>query len=575
MNTASTSALSCKRCATSLGTGARFCPACGTDNAPATLPPDATAVISTRTPETVAADHVFALLHEATLGDYDLYGELGRGGMAAVYLALDLQLNRKVAIKTMLPELIAQDGMIARFRREAQTAAGLSHPHIIQIYSVKTTPNLVYFVMKYIEGRSLESVIVENRQLDVELTRVILKQVGGALAFAHRKNVVHRDVKPANVMIDEDGWAIVTDFGIAKVHDAQHLTVTGTAIGTPHYMAPELFHDAPVTGASDQYALGIMAFEMLTGQKPFDATSYAAIITKHLVEPPPDLHVLRPDVPAPMVDAINRMLAKEPAERFPDLDAAVAALGQSKASDGDVVRTVMISIAKQGASKQPRMSVPLSPVPAGRSPAPTVQENAPAKTGSRTKLWMSGVGAVVAAVGIGAAVVLMRPSASPASTGQSQATPPQSNTLPAAASGQADAGNKVNSSAPPPTNANPPAVARADSSPTAPKEPKKKPAATGTQTPSLAAAATAVVPAAPVGTGGSAAVLISSFTPGAALYVGNTMKAAVKGYTTVSVPAGPIHLSLRAPTCKQWDSTLTARASDTITVGRKSLECTP
>src|SRR5688572_16027492 len=158
---------------------------------------------------TESADSLAQLLTSATIGDYDIYGELGRGGMAAVYLALDLSLNRKVAIKTMLPDLVVKTDMVERFKREAQTAAGLNHPHIIQIYSVKQTQEMVYFVMKFIEGRSLESIINEQGPLSIGLTQLILNQVASALAYAHRKGVVHRDVKPANIMIDEDGWAIV------------------------------------------------------------------------------------------------------------------------------------------------------------------------------------------------------------------------------------------------------------------------------------------------------------------------------------------------------------------------------
>src|SRR5438552_8632232 len=194
--------------------------------------------------------------------------------------------------------------------------------------------------MKYIEGRSLESVIIERGQLDVDLTRVILSQVGGALAFAHRKGVVHRDMKPANIMIDEDGWAIVTDFGIAKVQEAQNLTATGTAIGTPHYMSPEQFHNKAVTGQSDQYSLGVVAYEMLLGKKPFDGATYAEIITQHLFEAVPDLRQVNPEVPEHMRDALKKMMAKDPADRFPDLDTAIHSFGAPASQKaGDAPRT--------------------------------------------------------------------------------------------------------------------------------------------------------------------------------------------------------------------------------------------
>ena len=375
MNTQST-IRACPKCSTGIPSDSKFCPSCGTAVSGifsgGGSPLDGTAVLAVE-----QVDTLFPILQDATLGDYDIYGELGRGGMAAVYLALDLSLNRKVAIKTMLPDLVSKTGMVDRFKREAQTAAALSHPHIIQIFSVKQTKNLVYFVMKYIEGRSLESVIIERGKLEVDLARVILSQVGGALAFAHRKGVVHRDMKPANIMLEEDGWAIVTDFGIAKVQEAQNLTATGTAIGTPHYMSPEQFHNKAVTGCSDQYSLGIVAYEMLTGRKPFDGATYAEIITQHLFEAPPDLRAVRPDIPANVAETIMRMMAKDASARFADLDAAVAALGAATTTQGEKARTQMIQLAKGGPERKVRMSVPMSPIPAQRrAPEPTVVEEA-------------------------------------------------------------------------------------------------------------------------------------------------------------------------------------------------------
>jgi serine/threonine protein kinase len=311
-------------------------------------------------------DTVLPLLQEATSGEYEILGELGRGGMAIVYAANDLSLNRKVAIKTMLPELIGKQVMVQRFKREAQMAAGLSHPHIVQIHSVKETKKIVYFVMKYIEGRSLGSIIEERGALDLDMARLIMQQSGSALSFAHHRGVIHRDVKPANIMIDENGWAVMTDFGIAKSGESNQLTATGTTLGTPHYMAPEQFNDAPATGASDQYALGIVAYEALSGKKPFDGKTFAEIITQHLFKEPPDIRTARPDLPESAATAIVRMLAKEPTARFPDLDAAVAALGQPDSAKLDVTRSQLTGIARSGQQRKLRLSVPMSPVPATR-----------------------------------------------------------------------------------------------------------------------------------------------------------------------------------------------------------------
>ena len=323
------------------------------------------------------------LIQEATAGDYEILGELGRGGMAAVYLARDLSLNRHVAIKTMLPELIGRQQMVQRFKREAQMAAGLSHPHIVPIHSVKQTDRIVYFVMKFIEGRDLDALIEQGGRLDVDIARLILQHAGSALAFAHHRGIVHRDVKPANIMIDENGWAVMTDFGIAKADDGHNLTATGTAVGSPHYMAPEQFHNQPLTAAADQYALGVVAYEMLTGRKPFDGNTLAEIIKQHLFNQPPDIKTDRPDLPESVSTAIARMLAKEPSGRFADLDAAVAALGAPDPSRLDEARARLMSFARSAPARAPRLSAPLSPVPTPRPAAPTTRVPTGPQVGKR------------------------------------------------------------------------------------------------------------------------------------------------------------------------------------------------
>ncbi|HEU4996390.1 MAG TPA: protein kinase [Gemmatimonadaceae bacterium] len=366
-------------------------------------------------------DTLLPQLQEATTGEYEIIGELGRGGMAAVYLARDISLNRKVAIKTMLPELTGKHDMVMRFKREAQMAAGLSHPHIVQIHSVKQTNRIVYFVMKFIEGRGLDSIISEHGALDVDMTRLVLQQAASALSFAHHRGVIHRDVKPANIMIDENGWAVMTDFGIAKIDDGNNLTATGQAVGTPHYMAPEQFHNKPLTASADQYSLGVVVYEMLTGRKPFDGSTLAEIITQHLFNPAPDIRKDRPDLPATVSDAVARMLAKEPLGRFPDLDAAIAVLGAPDPNTVEATRGRLMSLARINPNRKVGLSVPMSPVPATRpsartavvpgASAPVSEERAPrvsqppvasavapARKGSRKLIWISAV-VVLLAVG--------------------------------------------------------------------------------------------------------------------------------------------------------------------------------
>jgi len=186
-----------------------------------------------------AAQELLERLRKATLGTYDIHSELGRGGMATVYLAHEISLDRKVAIKVMSPAMLHGAGMVERFKREARTAAGLSHPNIIPIYAVHEIDGLLFCVIKLVEGTPLDTVMRELGQLPVPMVHGILAQVGGALGYAHRHGVVHRDIKPGNILIDDEGWAVVTDFGIAKVTESEGLTSTGMAIGTPTYMSPE------------------------------------------------------------------------------------------------------------------------------------------------------------------------------------------------------------------------------------------------------------------------------------------------------------------------------------------------
>ena len=357
-----TATLMCPRCAQPYTAGTRFCGHCGTDIQAAA----AQAATATDVPR----DEVLQTLIETVIGEYDVYGLLGRGGMASVYLALDLALNRKVAIKVMSPALLHGDDAIARFKREAQTSAGLQHPNIIPIYAVKQTPKLVYFVMKYIEGRPLDSIIKEVGPLPVDMARTLLSQIASGLQFAHKKGVVHRDIKPANIMVDEEGQAIVTDFGIAKVAEAKGLTMTGATVGTPYYMSPEQYSGTNITGAADQYSLGIVAYEMLTGKTPFEGESIMTVMKGHLMDAPVPINVKRGDLPKNIAETIMRMLEKKPEERFPDLTEFVKALDARVLSDDNPVRTQMIQIVKTGMENRPRMSVPLSPIPLNKRPTP-------------------------------------------------------------------------------------------------------------------------------------------------------------------------------------------------------------
>lgn len=347
-------------------------------------------------------------LRDATIGEYEILSELGRGGMATVFLAHDISLDRKVAIKVMAPHLLEGDGMVERFKLEARTAAQLSHPHIIPIYAVKWTDTTIYFVMKFIEGRPLDDIIKKMAPLPVPMVKDILIKVGGALGYGHRREVVHRDIKPANIMIDEEGTPIVTDFGIAKVaNEGGGLTMTGTTIGTPSYMSPEQCEAKEVSGASDQYSLGVLAWEMLTGKLPFEGQSAVSTMYMHCHEPLPPLLDFRPDCPAEVMETVERMLAKDPKDRWPSLEAAIQKLGtESTMSYMDPVHSELVELVKQGDHREllARIQTPRSPIPVGRTGEATAA--APAQPKSKKGL---AAAAVIAAVLGGSALAVLQP----------------------------------------------------------------------------------------------------------------------------------------------------------------------
>jgi len=263
--------------------------------------------------------------------NYELDREIGRGGMGIVYLARDRRLKRQVAIKVLPPELAFRGEIRTRFLREAETAAQLSHPNIVPIYSVDEREGLVFFVMAFVDGDNLAVRLHRDGPLPFDDARRYLVEVGRALAFAHERGVVHRDIKPDNILINrEDGRVMVTDFGIARAvtdgADAR-LTATGMAIGTPAYMSPEQsMGEREVDGRSDLYSLGVVAYQMLTGELPFNASSTPALLVKHISEVPAPVQQRCPGVPVDLGRAVMLMLEKDPTNRFPSAASLVAAL---------------------------------------------------------------------------------------------------------------------------------------------------------------------------------------------------------------------------------------------------------
>lgn len=271
-------------------------------------------------------EELLAGVRRALATDYDVEREVGRGGMAVVFKAREKDLERTVALKVLPPDLAPVATVAERFKREARLAASLDHPNIIPVYRVGQTGGLLYMAMKYIDGRALDGLVASQGPLPLPVVLTVLRAAARAIAYAHEHGIVHRDIKGANILIDRNGRVVVSDFGIARAMESATLTATGLMIGTPHYMSPEQCAGKPAGAQSDQYSLGIVAYQLLTGVVPFDAESLPEILQQHCFTPPPDASVARPDSPAVLTAIVQRLLAKEPAQRFASTNDLVTAL---------------------------------------------------------------------------------------------------------------------------------------------------------------------------------------------------------------------------------------------------------
>ena len=270
----------------------------------------------------------FLALQQALVGRYSLELEIGRGGMGIVYLAHEVALDRPVALKLLLPQLAAQPTLRERFLREARTAAKLSHPNVVQIYAVDEVDDFVFLVMAYVEGETLGERIRNKGPLSSKEAVTALREVAWALAYAHAEGVVHRDVKPDNILLEKgNGRALVTDFGIA--HAGREPGVAGVAevLGAAEFMSPEQANGDELDARSDLYALGVTGFYALTGRLRFEGTTASAPLAPHLTQPAPPVASIAPEVPAVVAQAIDRCLRKSPADRFADGAALAEAMG--------------------------------------------------------------------------------------------------------------------------------------------------------------------------------------------------------------------------------------------------------
>lgn len=262
---------------------------------------------------------------------YRILELLGEGGMAFVFKAKDEQLERNVAIKTLKPIYISDSNFVSRFKREAQTAANLNHPNIVQIFDWGVEENEPYFVMEYVEGTTLSSVLAKNKRVNISDALYIGSQVSAALHEAHENNLVHRDIKPGNIMITPGGKIKVTDFGIVSIQDEDSdITKSGTILGTANYISPEQAQGLPVSKQSDLYSLGVVLYELISGKTPFDGDTPISIATKHLTEKPKPISELINDIPAGVEKIILKLLNKKQINRYKSAEDLRAALNQQK-----------------------------------------------------------------------------------------------------------------------------------------------------------------------------------------------------------------------------------------------------
>jgi serine/threonine-protein kinase len=338
---------------------------------------------------------------------YVIRRKLGSGGMADVYLAEDQELGRRVALKLLNERHAADDQFVERFRREAQSAAGLNHPNIVSIFDRGRAEGTYYIAMEFLDGRTLKELLVRNGPTPIPIAIDYARQILGALSFAHRNGIVHRDIKPHNIVVGGDGRLKVTDFGIAR-SGASQMTEAGSIVGTAQYLSPEQARGAPVDPRSDLYSLGIVLYEMLTGHVPFTGDTPVEIAMKHLSQVPEPPSKLRPDVPHDLDAVVMRALAKEPDLRYgsaEEMDADLARVARGVAVSPETDDAMTQVLAGVGASTaatmvtRPRAVAPPPAPPIYRPPTPYYDYEEPPR-GRSIWPWLLALGLIIAG-GIG------------------------------------------------------------------------------------------------------------------------------------------------------------------------------
>jgi serine/threonine protein kinase len=566
--------MNCPKCGTDLTPGSLFCNACG---AGVTDPGAATVMLITAEQQ----DQLLVQLRHDLAKDYEVEKELGRGGMAVVYRAHEIELRRTVALKVLPPGMGSSD-MAERFRREARMAAALDHPNIIPIYRVGQAAGTYYFAMKFVEGRAVDAIVEQQGALPVPVVLQILHATADALAFAHDRQTVHRDIKGANILVDRDGRVLVSDFGIARAAEEKTLTASGSVIGTPHFMSPEQCAGQKVGPQSDQYSLGVLAFQMLTGQVPFDAESVITIIQHHYFTPVPDILSVREGVPDALLAVVYRALAKDASQRYGSTREMVKALETvpSSAEDRAQSEELLRELARGEAIPRVRTGS-LPPLADARTigaamlagglptinTAPTISARspgkpAPAKSRSRKPL-VAAIALAVIALGAGGAYLALRgggtaapasgPTAAPSGPGAVPAQPASSQ-APAGQTARADSGGAPAAAALTPPVTTPPVSTKPTRRRT---EPRPQPAVRPQAEPAPA----------PTGTG----FLRLLTQPSNALIYLDGRKIGEGTVFDLEIPAGRRRLRITAPGYVTYDTTITVEAGVTVKVGTRSL----
>ena len=559
----------CAKCGAGVVAGSAFCAACG---ASVTDPGAATVLVATAEEQ----DQLLVQLRRDLAKDYEVERELGRGGMAVVYRAQEIELRRLVALK-VLPPGTGSGEMAERFRREARMAAALDHPNIIPIYRVGQAAGTYYFAMKFVEGRAVDAIIEQQGALPVPAVLQVLRATASALAFAHERQIIHRDIKGANILVDRDGRVLVSDFGIARAAEEKTLTASGSVIGTPHFMSPEQCAGQKVGPQSDQYSLAILAFQMLTGQVPFDADSVITIIQHHYFTPVPDIRAVREAVPEELLEVVYRALAKDAAQRYATTREMVKALeavpfsADEKAQSEELLRELARgeAIPKVRTGSLPPLAdtrtIGAAALAAGAPTISAAATGAAPRRRNRAPLIAAAVLAVIA-IGGGVTWVALRGGGS-TSPADSELGPPSGTQLavgptatqpgPATPASPAVPRDSLPAAQPHPTAATP--------SPSAPRRTEERAQPPATQPPAPVAQP---APSGPVGTG---LLRVRTVPPSAQILVDGRRIGEPGSAFDVEIPAGVRRLRIAAPGYVTFDTTITVEAGGTVRLGTKTL----